>query len=157
TQTPPTRNVSDSRHCFVTVVSSADAAVYLMTVSLLIESGDRSGRKPPSACPRSPGARSPGREPTRGVGWWRHLGLHLQANLNNLTQDVLLRHWSPVTAVGAVVSVVAHDEVVTLLDDQWAPVVVAAELGWNVVVVLQRDIVHGDATVDDPDRVPWCG
>src|SRR5512138_953080 len=44
-----------------------------------------------------------------------------------LADDVLLRHGPPVTAVRAVVAVIAHDEVVALLHDLRAPVVVAAE------------------------------
>ena len=59
-------------------------------------------------------------------------------------------------AVGAVVAVVAHDEVVALLHDLRAPVVVAAEFGRHVVVV-QRDVVDVDVAVHDPDRVAFPG
>src|SRR5579872_3436332 len=47
----------------------------------------------------------------------------------DLADDVLLRHGAPVAAVGAVVAMIAHDEVVALLDDLRAPIVVTAELG----------------------------
>jgi hypothetical protein len=70
----------------------------------------------------------------------------------HLADDVLLRHGAPVAAVGAVVAVVAHDEVVALLDHLRAPVVVAAEFGGNVVVV-ERDVVDVDAAVDNPHRI----
>ena len=72
----------------------------------------------------------------------------------HLADDVFLRHRTPVAAVGAVVPVVAHHEVVALLHDRRAPVVVAAELLRHVVVV-QRHVVDVDAAVDDPDRVAF--
>src|SRR5437763_166795 len=39
----------------------------------------------------------------------------------HLADDVFLRHRSPVAAVGAVVAVIAHDEVIALLHDLRAP------------------------------------
>ena len=51
---------------------------------------------------------------------------------------------------------VAHDEVVALLDHLRAPVVVAAELHRDVLVV-QRNVVHVDAPVDDAHRVAFLG
>src|SRR5215510_3886938 len=74
----------------------------------------------------------------------------------DLADDVFLRHRSPVTAVGAVVAVIAHDEVVALLNDLRTPVVVAAEF-LRDVVVLQRDAVDVDMPVHDPDRVALFG
>ena len=70
----------------------------------------------------------------------------------HLPDDVLLRHHAPVAAVGAVVPMVAHDEVVALRNDLRAPVVVAAVVLGNVVVV-QRDVVHVHTPVDDADRI----
>src|SRR5258708_6669762 len=53
----------------------------------------------------------------------------------HFADDVLLRHGTPMAAVGAVVPVVAHHEVVALLDYLRTPVVVAAELGGDLVSV----------------------
>src|SRR5437762_4364511 len=47
----------------------------------------------------------------------------------HLADDVLLRHEAPVAAVGAVVPVIAHHEVVALGHDGGTEVVVAPELG----------------------------
>src|SRR5262245_5578489 len=72
------------------------------------------------------------------------------------SDDVFLRHHSPVTAVGAVVAVIAHDEIVTVRNDLRSVVVVAAELWWHVVVV-ERDVVHIHAAVDDTHVVAFFG
>src|SRR5262245_13581790 len=74
----------------------------------------------------------------------------------HFADDVFLRHHAPVTAVGAVVAVIAHYEVVTLGNHLRAPVVVAAEFAGHVVV-FERDVVHVDAAIDDPDRVALFG
>src|SRR5689334_8366453 len=73
------------------------------------------------------------------------------ANLH-LADDVFLRHGAPVTAVRTVVPVIAHHEVIPLLDDRWAPVVVAPEFFRHIIVV-QRNIVDVHVTVDNTDRV----
>src|SRR6266853_4965652 len=72
----------------------------------------------------------------------------------DLADDVLLRHRAPVAAVGAVVAVIAHDEVVALLHGLRAPVVVAAEFLRDVVVV-ERDAVDVDVPVDDADDIAF--
>src|ERR1043166_210521 len=74
----------------------------------------------------------------------------------HFAHDVLLRDRSPVAAVGAVVAMVAHDEVVALLNDLWTPIVVAAEFRRDVLVV-QRNVVHVDATVHNAHRVALFG
>ncbi len=57
-------------------------------------------------------------------------------------------------AVGAVVAVVAHDEVVPLRNHLGAPVVVAAVLARHVLVV-ERDVVDVHPAVHDADRVAF--
>src|SRR5215813_13001644 len=71
-----------------------------------------------------------------------------------LADDVLLRHHPPVTAVGAVVAVVAHHEVVAFRYHLRTPVVVAAVVRLDVVV-LQRDVVDVHAAVDDANGVAF--
>jgi ferritin len=66
----------------------------------------------------------------------------------HLADDVALRHEPPVAAVGAVVPVVAHHEVVAFLHHLRAPVVVPAVLGRHVVV-LERDVLHVHSPVHD--------
>src|SRR5262245_12618333 len=60
--------------------------------------------------------------------------------------NVLLGHETPMAAVGAVVPVVTHHEVVTLGHDSRAEVVVAAELRRDEPVV-HRHVVHVHAAV----------
>src|SRR5581483_1909096 len=72
----------------------------------------------------------------------------------DLSDDVLLGHQAPRTAVGAVAAVVAHHEVVPLVDEARPPVVVAAVLGGHLIV-LQRNVVHVDAAVHDPHAVAF--
>ena len=70
----------------------------------------------------------------------------------HLADDVLLRHHAPVAAVGAVVPVVSHHEVVALGNDLRSEVVVAAVLRRDVVVA-ERHVVHVHASVHDADDV----
>src|SRR5690606_36011527 len=68
------------------------------------------------------------------------------------SDDVLLRHLSPRAAVGTVVAMVAHHEVVALADDDRTPRVVHLVLVGDEVVG-QRDVVAVDASVDAANRV----
>src|SRR4051812_33344647 len=70
--------------------------------------------------------------------------------------DVLLRHGTPVAAVGTVVAMVAHDEVVALLHDLRAPIVVAAEFLRHVVVV-QGNVVDVDVAVHNANGIAFPG
>src|SRR6266853_1601738 len=74
----------------------------------------------------------------------------------HFADDVFLRHAPPVAAVGAVIAVIAHHEVVALLHDLRTPVVVAAEFGRDVIVV-ERDVVDVHVAVDNADRVAFFG
>src|SRR5438477_9286742 len=74
----------------------------------------------------------------------------------HFADDVLLGHHPPVAAVRAVVPMVAHHEVIAFGNDLWSPVVVAAVLGRDVVVV-QRHVVHVHAPVHDAHRVALFG
>src|SRR5262245_45703796 len=74
----------------------------------------------------------------------------------HLADDVFLRHHAPVTAVGAVVPMIAHDEVVALGDHLRPPFVVAAILGGHVVV-MERNVVHVDTPVYDSDGIAFFG
>src|SRR4051812_48078228 len=70
----------------------------------------------------------------------------------HLADDVLLRHEAPVPAVGAVVAMVAHHEVVAFRHHLRAPVVVAAILVRHEGVV-HRDVVAEHPAVDDPHLI----
>src|SRR5262245_20127076 len=70
----------------------------------------------------------------------------------DLSDNVLLGHETPVTAVGTVVPVVTHHEVVTLGYDGRSEVVVAAELRRHEPVV-HRLVVGVYAAVNDADGV----
>ena len=70
--------------------------------------------------------------------------------------DVLLGHESPMPAVRAVVAVIAHDEVIAVINPLRTEVVVAAILGRHEVVG-ERNVVHVDATVHDPNLVAFFG
>src|SRR5579872_6711216 len=83
-------------------------------------------------------------------------GRHRPPSQLDLSDDVLFRHHAPVTAVGAVVPMVAHHEVVALRNHLGAPVVMATELCRHVVV-LERDVVHVYAPVHDAHRVAFLG
>src|SRR5204863_8424772 len=72
----------------------------------------------------------------------------------HFADDVFLRHHAPVPAVGAVVAVIAHHEVIAVGNDLRPPVVVAAVLVRHVVV-LQWEVVDIDTAVDDADGVAF--
>src|SRR4029453_1994379 len=74
----------------------------------------------------------------------------------DLADDVLLRHHPPVAAVRAVVPMIAHDEIVALGNDLWSPFIMASILGRDVVVV-ERDVVHVNATVHDAHGITFFG
>src|SRR5262245_31578256 len=70
-------------------------------------------------------------------------GRHRPPTQLHFADDVALRDESPVAAVGTVVPMIAHHEVVTLGNHLWAVIVVAAVLLRHEVVG-QRDVVHVD-------------
>src|SRR5262245_19051942 len=72
------------------------------------------------------------------------------------SDDVFLRHHAPVATVGAVVAMIAHHEVVAVGNHLRTPVVVAAILS-GYVIVIQRNVVHIHAAVDDAHGVPVLG
>src|SRR5688572_9009597 len=72
----------------------------------------------------------------------------------DLADDVLFRNRAPMPAVGAVVPVVAHDEVVALLHHFRAVVVMTPER-FRHVIVAERKIVDVDATVLDSHAVAF--
>src|SRR5712691_1243744 len=74
----------------------------------------------------------------------------------HFADDVLLRHEAPVAAVGAVVPVIAHHEVVALGHDGGTEVVVAPELGRDEPIV-HRHVVHVHTPVDDAHGVAFLG
>src|SRR5687768_6219070 len=74
----------------------------------------------------------------------------------DFADDVFLRHEAPVAAVGAVVAVIAHYEVIPLGDHLRAPVVVTAILGGDEVIP-HRHVVHIDASVDHAHGVAFLG
>src|SRR5262245_5089830 len=104
---------------------------------------------------------SPGNTSGAPMSTIQGLGLLKEARVLNrpppylyFADDVLLGYLTPVAAIGAVVAVIAHDEVVALLHDLRAPIVVAAKSGWHVVIA-ERTIVHVHPAVDDSDSVPF--
>jgi hypothetical protein len=59
-----------------------------------------------------------------------------------------------VPAVGAVVAVVAHHEVIAFVDDLRAEVIVAAVVGRHEAVV-ERHVIAVDPAADDADLIPF--
>src|SRR5690242_18855039 len=74
----------------------------------------------------------------------------------HFADDVLLRHHAPVTAVGAVVAMIAHDEVIAVGNHLRTPVVMASIFSGDVVVV-EGYIVHVHAAVDDAHGIAFFG
>jgi hypothetical protein len=70
--------------------------------------------------------------------------------------DVFLGHLSPVATVGAVVSMVAHHEVVRLLNNFWAAVFMASEL-WGHEEVRLEYFVDIYLAVVNPHGVTFLG
>src|SRR5262245_58769949 len=71
--------------------------------------------------------------------------LRTASDRQNLADDVAARHKSPVPAVGAPRTVIVQNEVITLWNDLWSPVVSVAELT-RCVVVRERPAVHVKST-----------
>src|SRR5262245_9000295 len=76
--------------------------------------------------------------------------------LNHSSQDISLRDHSPVTAVGTVVPMIAHHEVVPIRHDLWSPIIVAPNVG-GYVVLLQRSIIYKHPAVNDSHRILFGG
>src|SRR6266576_464440 len=75
---------------------------------------------------------------------------------DDLADNIFLRNESPMTAVGAVVAVVAHHEVIPLGYHGRTKIVMAAVLGQHEIVP-QQYVVDVDAAVDDAERVAFLG
>src|SRR5262249_24943112 len=74
----------------------------------------------------------------------------------HLPDDVLLRNHPPMPAVGTIVPMVSHHEVVPLRDDLRSPVIVTPVLLWHVIV-FERDVVDIYMTVHNAYGVPLFG
>src|SRR5215831_20251 len=103
-----------------------------ITSSACSVSASEKATKSPGSCVRSLSAGSSLSPPIRTVheseGTLENLGVLERPPPDlDLADDVFLRHWPPVAAVGAVVAVIAHHEVIPLLDDLRTPVIMASE------------------------------
>src|SRR6476620_3619643 len=74
----------------------------------------------------------------------------------HLTDDVFLRHQTPVAAVGTVVAMVTQDEIEAGAAGFWPEGFVTAVLGGDIAVV-ERHVVHIDIPAGDADRVALFG